>query len=128
MNGTVQQISAQLTKLNPNWKQDFNVNNVSNNVSAASLADEGTWAPNPCNNRWQSWFVSAFEEGITYLREVPHKPAAGPGPGQCGRVSCSYKAAIWWCNDVFLTITSFFCLQLLTLFRIQPHLPLIVSS
>jgi len=27
-------------------------------------------------------------------------PANGPGPGACGRVSCSWNSAIYWCNDV----------------------------
>ncbi|ROV93349.1 hypothetical protein VSDG_06889 [Cytospora chrysosperma] len=38
-------------------------------------------------------------QGIDYLNEVPGKPSNGPGPGECGRVSCSWSAAIWWCND-----------------------------
>ncbi|KAI3395804.1 hypothetical protein diail_817, partial [Diaporthe ilicicola] len=39
------------------------------------------------------------EDGIEYLRKVKGSPTNGPGPGACGRVSCSYNAAIWWCND-----------------------------
>ncbi len=31
---------------------------------------------------------------------MPGRPANDAGPGNCGRVSCSYDAAIWWCNDV----------------------------
>ncbi|KAL3442667.1 hypothetical protein BJX65DRAFT_286260 [Aspergillus insuetus] len=38
-------------------------------------------------------------EGIAYLRGVSGQPSAGPGPGACARVSCSYASAIWWCND-----------------------------
>ncbi|KAK3949163.1 hypothetical protein QBC32DRAFT_379277 [Pseudoneurospora amorphoporcata] len=41
----------------------------------------------------------AIQDGITYLRGVVGKPANGPGPNNCGRVSCSWNAAIWWCND-----------------------------
>ena len=44
----------------------------------------------------------AIDQGITYLRGVTGKPGNGPGPNNCGRVSCSYNAAIWWCNDVCL--------------------------
>lgn len=40
------------------------------------------------------------EEGIAYLRTIPGYPTNGPGPGNCGQVSCSYNAAILWCNDV----------------------------
>ncbi|KFY43022.1 hypothetical protein V495_04216 [Pseudogymnoascus sp. VKM F-4514 (FW-929)] len=37
--------------------------------------------------------------GIKYLRGVGGQPTNGPGPGNCGRVSCSFNSAIWWCND-----------------------------
>ena len=39
-------------------------------------------------------------QGISYLRGVGGQPVQGPGPGSCGRVSCAYNGAIWWCNDV----------------------------
>lgn len=37
---------------------------------------------------------------MAYLRGYPGMPELGPGPGACSRVSCSDKAAIYWCNDV----------------------------
>lgn len=40
------------------------------------------------------------KQGIEYLGTVAGTPTEGPGPGACGRVSCSYGAAIYWCNDV----------------------------
>lgn len=52
-----------------------------------------------CNNYDQA-ISSRIKEGIRYLRGVNGKPSNGPGPGNCGRVSCSYNSAIWWCNDV----------------------------
>lgn len=42
---------------------------------------------------------AAIVDGISYLRGVKGSPANGPGPGSCGRVSCSYDAGIWWCNN-----------------------------
>ena len=44
-----------------------------------------------------------ISQGVDYLSDLPGKPSNGPGPGECGRVSCSWSAAIWWCNDVSLT-------------------------
>lgn len=45
--------------------------------------------------------------GLRYLRQLynttegsKEKPSNGPGPGRCGRVSCAYDTAIFWCNDV----------------------------
>ncbi|KAL4932531.1 uncharacterized protein BDV17DRAFT_254644 [Aspergillus undulatus] len=36
----------------------------------------------------------------TYTSILASFSAGRLGPGACGRVSCSYDAAIWWCNDV----------------------------
>lgn len=70
-------------------------------------------------------FVSGIriKYGVEYLRKVKGTPGQGPGPvcpdtfpnqfqmnfcllirsqASCGRVSCSYHAAIFWCNDVRL--------------------------
>lgn len=52
-----------------------------------------------CNNYDQA-LRFRIQEGISHLRGVNGKPRNGPGPGNCGRVSCSYNSAIWWCNDV----------------------------
>ncbi|RYP32125.1 hypothetical protein DL768_011147 [Monosporascus sp. mg162] len=42
-------------------------------------------------------------DGISYLKSLPDdlrcgNPPPEPGKGACGRISCSYHAAIWWCN------------------------------
>ena len=44
--------------------------------------------------------VSAVKDGIKHLRKIKGQPQTKAGHGICVRVSCSYKAAIWWCNDV----------------------------
>lgn len=61
-----------------------------------------------------------LKQGIEHLRRVNGMPKHGPGPVSlqvlgaeeawicllihnkdvCAQVSCSWKAAIWWCNDV----------------------------
>ncbi|KAI1082123.1 hypothetical protein F5B20DRAFT_47770 [Whalleya microplaca] len=46
-----------------------------------------------------------IKNGIEYLSSLPdsvlcsNQPAPSPGQGSCGRISCSYNSAIWWCND-----------------------------
>lgn len=50
--------------------------------------------PFPSASTW------SINEGIDYLRGIQGMPTNGPGPGNCGRVSCEEKSAIWWCNDV----------------------------
>ncbi|CAN9422000.1 unnamed protein product [Alternaria alternata] len=42
---------------------------------------------------------------INYLRGLSGRPSNGPGPGACGKVSCAYRSAIWWCNDATSTKT-----------------------
>lgn len=44
--------------------------------------------------------VSYIWEGIYYLDTFDGQPKSDPGPGMCGRVSCSYNSAIYWCNNV----------------------------
>ncbi|RYP89194.1 hypothetical protein DL769_000164 [Monosporascus sp. CRB-8-3] len=44
-----------------------------------------------------------INDGISYLKSLPDNLRCGnqppePGKGACGRISCSYHAAIWWCN------------------------------
>ncbi|KAG5965496.1 hypothetical protein E4U57_004079 [Claviceps arundinis] len=49
--------------------------------------------------RWKKAYRWYIQDGLTYLSKLRAKPKMGPGPGNCSRVSCSYEAAIWWCND-----------------------------
>lgn len=46
--------------------------------------------------------ASQYDMGkaLDYLEGVSGKPTNGPGPGNCGRVSCAYGTGVWWCNDV----------------------------
>ncbi|KAK7745560.1 hypothetical protein SLS53_003060 [Cytospora paraplurivora] len=48
---------------------------------------------------WPEANEGSIADGIDYLSLLPGKPSNGPGPSECGRVSCSWNAAIWWCND-----------------------------
>ncbi|KAK3369240.1 hypothetical protein B0T24DRAFT_681268 [Lasiosphaeria ovina] len=41
-----------------------------------------------------------IRDAITYLRNrISGHTGSGPGPNNCGRVSCSYRSAVWCCND-----------------------------
>ncbi|KAE9363258.1 hypothetical protein N431DRAFT_564814 [Stipitochalara longipes BDJ] len=51
---------------------------------------------------WPSWNFAeavAIEDGVDYLIGLDATLTNGPGPGNCGRISCSYNSAIYWCND-----------------------------
>lgn len=59
------------------------------------------------NCNWPKCWDVGIIQGIQYLRGLKGRPSNGPGPGNCGRVSCSYDNAIWWCNDVSFVLYSF---------------------
>jgi hypothetical protein len=106
LNGTVQQVYKQLVEIDPNYRPEF------------GIVDNKYLAPRPAQNRESqalremerhSWSdcghfdpatTEAVWQGIYHLSHVPGRPVSIPGPGVCGRVSCSYDSAIWWCNDV----------------------------
>lgn len=46
-----------------------------------------------CNNRPSASRLAVID-GIYYLRDIPGRPGMPPGPGACGRVSCSDASAI----------------------------------
>ncbi|RDI80366.1 hypothetical protein Vi05172_g9643 [Venturia inaequalis] len=101
MTGTIQDITAQLTKLNPNWKTDFNFDKASNTSNASNVvqaaAGAGSWYPDVRCARLGA-DQGAIEKGVKYLRGISGRPHLGPGPGECVRVSCSWRSAIEWCN------------------------------
>ncbi|KAK4663493.1 hypothetical protein QC763_608825 [Podospora pseudopauciseta] len=98
--GTVQQAIAQMDALYPGWNERFQSQispRADGPVVGAALDELESYN---CNFG-TSCIISYILTGIDYLRglEGGTKPKNGPGPGNCGRVSCSHNAAIWWCND-----------------------------
>ncbi len=95
LNGTIQEVFAQALQINPDFKQPDAVTSTPrrgmHENSKRTTVYCGTW---PLAEKFR------IEEGIRYLRGLPAAPRNGPGPGYCGRVSCSYGSAIYWCNDV----------------------------
>ncbi|RAK78812.1 uncharacterized protein BO72DRAFT_457416 [Aspergillus fijiensis CBS 313.89] len=104
LSGTVQEIYAELIKINPTYDGDFAELAANNTLAAENHVDTSSSSSLhkrndvTCNNYPQA-IRRRIEEGISYLRGVSGQPRNGPGPGNCGRVSCSYNSAIWWCND-----------------------------
>jgi hypothetical protein len=106
LNGTVEEVYSQLLEINPNYETDFGT--IDQRVERLKRDDYPVEVTTPrdltkrdntvCWN-FQATIVWPINSGITYLRGVPGQPTNGPGPGNCGRVSCSYESAIWWCND-----------------------------
>ncbi|KAM4064864.1 hypothetical protein HRG_004783 [Hirsutella rhossiliensis] len=109
LNGTIEEIYRELLLINPKYEEEFVIAPEpkkepppSAKLSANSSSLQGTdWnlGTSICGGRWQAASVRRIKEGIEHLRRVRGRPGSEPGPSRCGRVSCSYNSAIWWCND-----------------------------
>ncbi|KAE9979390.1 hypothetical protein EG328_000875 [Venturia inaequalis] len=97
LNGTIQEAIAQAVQINPKFK--FN-----NTVTASSDANT------PRHTDWDFAYFHEILDAMMMLgngkgedghgEDLPKgKPKLGPGPGNCGRVSCEGSSAIYWCND-----------------------------
>ncbi|KAK4195720.1 hypothetical protein QBC40DRAFT_315603 [Triangularia verruculosa] len=66
-------------------------------------SDDSTDIPTPSLLKcWEGGAGDAdsvhINEGVNYLQSVPGWCNNGPGPNNCGQISCSYNSAIMWCN------------------------------
>ncbi|KAF7179670.1 hypothetical protein CNMCM7691_008719 [Aspergillus felis] len=94
--GTIEEVYAHLKTLNPDFETEFPpVAHDAIEARGAAYTISGL----SCQGRWAGCSWGRIQDGIRYLNGVPGRPSNGPGPGNCGRVSCSYNSAIWWCND-----------------------------
>ncbi|KAI1269215.1 hypothetical protein F5Y18DRAFT_178961 [Xylariaceae sp. FL1019] len=99
--GTVQEVFA---KVNIERKKKgiapLDDPNANNGTVAARSLEERDWTQTICNVGLPGpASVDRINQGISYLNKLKGKCTNGPGPGNCGRISCSYNAAIFWCND-----------------------------
>ncbi|KAI0903534.1 hypothetical protein F4823DRAFT_629321 [Ustulina deusta] len=40
-----------------------------------------------------------INEGVSYLHKLPDTAMCTNSPRSCGRISCSWRSGIYWCND-----------------------------
>ncbi|KAK0672292.1 hypothetical protein QBC41DRAFT_353560 [Cercophora samala] len=100
--GTIEQAVAKMEADYPGWKAS---------LLAQSAAPFGVKAETPyhldfnkanCTNPGHfTASTLAIKKGISYLSALDGIAKNGPGPRNCGRVSCSDSSGIWWCNDVW---------------------------
>lgn len=105
LNGTMQEVHAQLLKLNPNYDNDFPVKRSEGPSSITKRefkyekyscwGGDGWHYPDESRKRGDN---GDLKDGIDYLNSIGGTP--GQSAGSCGRVSCSYNMAIYWCNGV----------------------------
>ncbi|KAK4173700.1 hypothetical protein QBC36DRAFT_313651 [Triangularia setosa] len=82
----------------PGWNATFQNQQPSNAaISTAAQYDRDYYL---CGEPWVKTGWLAVKYGIANLNKVTSAaPKNGPGLNNCGRVSCGYNAAIYWCND-----------------------------
>ncbi|KAL4778227.1 hypothetical protein BJX76DRAFT_362933 [Aspergillus varians] len=111
-NGTIQEAHTELLRRNPNWDTDFSRLLTRSPVSVteketeteedgSDLTKRAVFTELRCfdQTQWNPAGYLPIEQGIDYLRGLSGRPGMRAGPAACGRVSCSWGAAIWWCND-----------------------------
>ncbi|KAK4675920.1 hypothetical protein QC764_506440 [Podospora pseudoanserina] len=100
--GTIQEAIAQMDASYPGWNATFQARVTPPPGDSASL-DSTANLDDPddidCNVDYKYAGKVTIVWGINYLRSITGKPKNGPGPNNCGRVSCSWNSAIYWCND-----------------------------
>ncbi|KAM7202258.1 hypothetical protein V8F33_002975 [Rhypophila sp. PSN 637] len=97
LNGTIQEVVAQATTINPEFvlPPASKAETPSPAMKRRSIRGRGVQF---CNQFRQA-NVGTIRDGVNYLRRLGGQATLAPGPGRCSRVSCSYDAAIYWCND-----------------------------
>ncbi|KAL2850243.1 hypothetical protein BJY01DRAFT_245554 [Aspergillus pseudoustus] len=111
LNGTAEQVHAQPLKINPNYDGDWkDVDDDDDDISSAPVHHPTVLEPRlleedmTCDNEDDSTDGKALsryiDDGIEYLRKrAKDEPPPRLPPMRCARVSCAYKAGIFWCND-----------------------------
>ena len=113
--GTIEQAVAAARAVNPDFDESFNITSgLPENTSVLdkrTVFDENT-STFTCQNSLPLTSIEAINDGIKYLKGVKGRPHLVGGSNVCSRVSCSYHAAIWWCNNVSLTKSHFIYLHI----------------
>ncbi|KAM7212199.1 hypothetical protein V8F06_012411 [Rhypophila decipiens] len=101
MTGTVEQVNAQILEINPAFKFPVYETNKTETLMARTQKDPANVCGRDKTDAQGWWWASldAIQNGQYHLRTVPGRPWMDAGPKKCARVSCSWKAAIYWCND-----------------------------
>ncbi|KAK3989081.1 hypothetical protein QBC44DRAFT_370457 [Cladorrhinum sp. PSN332] len=97
--GTVQQVRANMTAYYPGWDKTFPVRSFTDSLPEEDITvSRYTQESYKCDNLG-GCDRDRIVDGVNYLMSVPGKPRMDAGPGKCIRVSCSWDAAIFMCND-----------------------------
>ncbi|KAI1825645.1 hypothetical protein F4861DRAFT_187335 [Xylaria intraflava] len=101
--GTIENVIDQMRTIKgPDYKPEFMIDSDATNHGPAgkrnSHAESGDHYVT-CGGPDAS--AGRIQQGINYLSNLPDSVMCSmpPGPKNCGRISCSWKSGIWWCNE-----------------------------
>ncbi|KAK0666740.1 hypothetical protein QBC41DRAFT_304977 [Cercophora samala] len=108
--GTIQEAIAKMAATHPGWDLPLTSHlNFTNHLNTAPARhnmltnlDDNKPLSQECkfNSGKGKADCSAIRDGAGYLARIPDNSAPPRNsPKSCGRVSCSWDSAIWWCND-----------------------------
>ncbi|RYP04421.1 hypothetical protein DL765_010197 [Monosporascus sp. GIB2] len=98
--GTLQSIIKQIRAENPHYPFRNRTTFPITPGASTKFGDTGNQNNVFCGVGGDGWAdKEAIVEAITHLRGLTSACYALPGPGFCGRISCSYNSPVWWCND-----------------------------
>lgn len=100
LNGTIQSVYAQVLELNPQFETDM-ADQIADRMKGLEVAQEevkGMVKRDHSECGGYGGNMRRINEGIEYLFRLGGSPSIGPG--ECGRVSCSWNSGIWWCSHV----------------------------
>ncbi|CZR56164.1 uncharacterized protein PAC_06052 [Phialocephala subalpina] len=103
LNGTIQDVYAQVKKAHPDFDAGalVNAHKLAIREDEDGLVGRNKIQPGLCcpfaGQNWNWADAGRIQEGVQYLDHV--QALCGVGPRSCVRVSCSWRSAIYLCND-----------------------------
>ncbi|KAG5931235.1 hypothetical protein E4U60_006326 [Claviceps pazoutovae] len=103
LSSTIEEGTSNAKKLTPRWARDLEMRKpLPDDETHCQATREWPCKVDCIDDKQRQWYQANLlfiREGFDYLMQHSGTPKLGPGPDKCERVSCSYKASIWWCND-----------------------------
>lgn len=100
--GTIEDVVDSMVALNPRYLENITDhppppdNDMTKSLAALDYRGHYCFGDLPLCSQTHTYM------GAVYLSRLDGQPSAGPGPGECARVSCEWNSGITWCNDVSL--------------------------
>lgn len=99
--GTIEDVVASMVALNPRYLENITDHlapptdkDMTKSLAALDYRGHYCFGDLPLCSQTHTFM------GAVYLSRLDGQPSAGPGPGECARVSCEWNSGITWCNDV----------------------------